>query len=748
MAPYVEPYYNSYAAPYVEKGRPYVDTLNARVYTPAFQYGKQYYERYGAPRVDQARVYGQDQWDKIIKPQIDTAQSQVKQRYESNLAPHVSKASSAAAPYITTSRNRASQLYDDHIIPSYEAFQPYATRTYSIGRNFAVETGLPYVASAWSTTTVFLDRTLWPKVRILYGENVEPQLVRIRERLGRYRDGKKLKAAMDETDSSTTSSSISTSFSSVASSVKPDAVSSTGAITESIAQTASSSLTPEQEIAKNREQIENDLKNWEDRFTKAADKGIEDLEERVKEITDRQVQSQVHGVGEALVIQLDETASSEISKLKKEILHQIKKFPEEYDDDDLGKASLSLSRSTRFAGMAIKDKGQALRSWKEAYDQETQSLVSAATASTLDVIDNIRDLGLQEIGLRWAQMEGVTYKDWSRYNEVKKTFDVWRSKVEAVAQGHEGLRKSKAASEELESRGMAAAEETASELARLRDVGKWKLEAGDLSDDFSTRKVPAKAAAGAQQVMGEASSVSEQVVGTSTGGVERAISDASEEAAGAASSASSIIIGTGPGIAEKAGSHATEAASIVSEKAEEASEKVVGGSTPVHKSVASEASDSASSIASAISGAISGSSTPLTESASSRASSVGVSASSVVSEASKKVYGGAMAQAVGEQKPVLDDVITDDDDATYSEKLQDMVNQAGNKYSDVTKAVSDALLKATSTQGTMESASSIANEQYSKALEAASSVLYGTQTGAVESATSAAADRYAQAVAA
>ena len=748
MAPYVEPYYNIYAAPYVEKARPYVDTLNARVYTPVLHYGKQNYEKYGAPRVDQARIYGQDQWDQIIKPQIDTAQSQAKQQYESNLAPHVSKASSAAAPYITTSRNAVSQIYDDHIVPSYEAFQPYATRTYFIGRNFAVETGLPYIVSAWSTTAVFFDRTLWPKVRILYGENVEPQLVRIRERLGRYRDGKKLKAAMDDTNGSTIISSISTSFSSIASSVAPNSVPSSGTTTESVANTASSSLTPEQEVAKNREQIENDLKNWEDRFTKAADKGVEDLEERVKEITDRQVQSQVHGVGEALVIQLDEVASSEIAKLKKEILHQIKKFPEEYDDDDLGKATLSLSRSTRFAGMTIKDKGQALRSWKEGYDQETQSLVSAATASTLDVIDNIRDLGLQEIGLRWAQMEGVTYKDWSRYNEVKKTFDVWRSKVEAVAQGHEGLRKSKEACEELESRGMAAAEETASELARLRDVGKWKLEAGDLSDDFSTRNVPAKAAAGAQQVMEKASSVSEQVIGTSPGTTEETISDASEKAAGSASSASSVVIGTEPGVAEKASSHATGAASIVSEKAREVSENLVGVSMPVHESIASDVSDGASSIASAISGAVSGSSTPLTESASSGASSVSVSASSVASEASKKVYGGAMAQAVGEQKPILDDVIVDDDDATYSEKLQDMVNQAGDKYGDITKAVSDALLKATSTQGTVESASSVADEQYSRALKAASSVLYGTQTGAVESATSLAADRYAQAVAA
>ena len=107
-----------------------------------------------------------------------------------------------------------------------------------------------------------------------------------------------------------------------------------------------------------------------------------------------------------------------------------------------------------------------------------------------------------------------------------------------------------------------------------------------------------------------------------------------------------------------------------------------------------------------------------------------------------------MAQKVGEQKPIFDDVFSDgdDDDATYSEKMQSMVNQAGDRFADVTKAVSEALMKAGTTQGTVESVSSVADQQYSKALAAASSVLYGTETGAIESATGVAAGKYAHAV--
>ena len=66
--------------------------------------------------------------------------------------------------------------------------------------DFTRNTAIPYSKWAWTTGVVFVDRIIWPKLRILYGENVEPQLVRIGERLGRYRDGKKLMAVVDGVD--------------------------------------------------------------------------------------------------------------------------------------------------------------------------------------------------------------------------------------------------------------------------------------------------------------------------------------------------------------------------------------------------------------------------------------------------------------------------------------------------------------------------------------------------------------------
>ena len=748
MAPYVEPYYHEYVSPYVERIHPFVDQFNTHVYNPSVEFSKQSYQNYGAPKVDQARTFGQDKWDHLVKPQINIAQSQAKQQYDSKLAPHVSKASAAAAPYYTTSRDSVYQIYNVRILPAYEVSRPYVEMSYSVAHKLAVETGLPYAQTAWVSTAVFFDRTLWPKMRILYGESVEPQLVRIGERLGRYRDGKKLKAAMEDDSTSSELSTASAIISTAADYIASESTTSSSATTTSQEATTSPPISPEQEAEQVREKIESDLENWQNRFAKAADKGVEDLEERIKEITDRQVDSQVNGVGDALVVQLEETANSEIAKLKKEILVLVKKFPEEYDEHDVGKATLALNRQTRFAGMAVKDRAQAMRSWRAKYDQETDSLVSAASASTLDVIDNIRDLGLQEIGLRWAQMEGVTYKDWSKYNEVKKTFDEWRSKIQDVAKEHAGLQKSREAAEEIESKGMAIAEKTAKEFTRLKEVGSWKLEAGDITHDFSTKHVPVKAAAGAQKAMAMAESASEQVLGSSQGTVESVVSQATEQASNAASDASSAVIGTEPRVTDHASSKLSEASSIASDKVSGVSVQVVGSSNSIHQPGASEASKSATSAFSDVTDTVTATSVSLAQKISDGADSLDSEASSITREVPKKVYGGAMAQEVGEQKPILDDVISDDDDSTYSEKLQDMVNQAGDKYADITKAVSEALLKATTTQGTVESASSLADEQYSKALAAASSVLYGTSQGTAESMTSVASDKYSQAVSA
>ena len=833
VQPYLQRFHNSYTAPYVDAARPYAEKFDKQVYSPTVTVGTKTYLRHGAPRVSQARHFGQVQWEKKLKPQIDAAQAQAKKQYEASLAPYVSKASEASVPYYSASRENIVNTFNFYVLPAYTVTRPYAQQSYAVGHKMITETGLPYARLAWDSAANFIDRTLWPQLRILYGENVEPQLVRIGERLGRYRDGRKLQAAVEDIDKTADSSSLSSvlsSASSAAASVKSAASSERSELDSSTQESSSSTLTPDEEAAALQEQINKDLKLWQENFSKAADKGTDDLHERVQEIIDRQVKSQVHGVGESLVVQLEESASSELRKLKRTIQKLAQSLSEDATVSDRKDANEELTKAVRGAGLTVKTKAQSLRKWKQHFESELFSLIHAASESTLEVIDNIRDLGLQEIGMRWAWMEGVTYKDWSRYHDMRKTFDEWRKEVKAVATEHESLAGANTAAEDIETKGMTIAEDTARELARLKELGKRKLEAGDASDDFSTSYSPPKVANDGRQAMDGASSIEKKIIDTAQGTIDSVVSEVNEQAADRTSQVSGVVFGSSTeshesaspskgaklsdasnvafeaahnapqnviSIPNKLSSKANEAAqgssssdsesvvstvsknlggrisgaseaiidtpgpmhesfsSQVSEAiigttppsheyiASQGSEGIRGNSPPLHESVTSEMSKSAGLASSSLSKAADDSSTALLGNAS-KASSA---AKSGASKASKKVFAGASAQKVKGQKPILDDVISDDDDSNYSEKMQNMISQAGDRYADITKAVSEALVKATSTQGT-PAVTSIVSEQYASAFAAASSVLYGTEQGTVESVSSKASARYAEAVAA
>ena len=767
ISPYVSPYYDSYLAPYAAQLQPYAELVKTKAVDPAIQYGQETYALYAAPRVDQARDYGREQWEKTFKPQLNAAQAQAKRQYDSAVAPHVEKASAAAAPYYSAGRQKVEEAYNDRVVPAYEASQPYVQRVYVSGNAVVTQYAYPYASWVWTSSSTFLNRTVWPKLQILYGENVEPQLLRISERLGRYRDGRKLKAAANEGVEEAVSAMTGTSASTDAAEHVKTSQQSTP---------TAKPKTPEEEEKEQREQINNDLIKWKEKFAKAADKGTEDLKVRVQKITERQSATNVLGVGDAHLVQLEEVISTETSKFKEAISSATQTLTLASGHDEVQEAEDKVAQAVKDAGLAIKTKAQTLRTWKLGFVNDTEAEITKAAASTLDVLDSIRDLGLQEIGMRWAWTDGVTYQDWERYHELRQTFDTWRGKVEAVAAEHPGLEAVKQAADEIQAKGMAVAEEAAKELSRLKQVGLWKVKAIDQSDDFTTRTMPAEAIL-AKKKAAELARIES---------LNAAAAAASGKAAEGLSSASSVIIGTETGVAQSVSTRVVEAASKVQQRLKDdvvspVSGVVAGSSTPATEAAASSASsvladassavndlpgqagDAASTVskkvdevaseasktashaykaASKSAESVAGKSTPAHESVLSEASesfeSVGSAASSHASAASSKVFAGAMAQEVPKRQIILDSDV--DDDAPHMEMLQKFMDQAA----DVTKAVKEAMQTSTS-QGTVESATAAAKDQYAKALAAASTALYGPEPALSEKMSSAAADRYAQA---
>jgi hypothetical protein len=201
--PYLDPYYQAYLAPHVEKVKPYADRFERQVYTPAAGFTKKQYATYGAHRVEQAKKQAGAGWDKTVRPHLLTAQTAVQGQYDTYLGHHVQKASDVAGPYYDQSKATLNSVYHKSLLPAYEASLPYLRKARVQGRHVVVDVVFPHVRSAKDITWSFLLRSVWPQLRVLYGDNVEPQLVRISERLGRYRDQQKVESVISSVDSET-----------------------------------------------------------------------------------------------------------------------------------------------------------------------------------------------------------------------------------------------------------------------------------------------------------------------------------------------------------------------------------------------------------------------------------------------------------------------------------------------------------------------------------------------------------------
>lgn len=246
-------------------------------------------------------------------------------------------------------------------------------------------------------------------------------------------------------------------------------------------------LTAEELAQQTRDRIDTDLERWQEKFAAVADKGVVDLEERLAEIVETLIASSARGHGRSLSTALQSVATEQISFIKRRINELVESLPEEDAPEAERATQEELTAAVRTSAVSVRDRAHSLRQWSISFDEELARRVSSAVNSTLGVLDSIRDLGLQEIGTRWAWLDGVTYKDWTRYHNLKAQLADWRSEIEKVGNNHEAVAEAKAVATEILEEAMAYAADTAKEIIRLKDVGYWKMAAREVSDNFDTR---------------------------------------------------------------------------------------------------------------------------------------------------------------------------------------------------------------------------------------------------------------------
>lgn len=642
VRPHLQPYYDAYASRYVEKAQPYLSAANDRALKPVTAVVVKKYQKYAEPRVVQARKYAQSLWETNALPRLKWAQESALQAYEENLAPQVLKVSEVATPYYESAKESALTAHEKHIVPAIAYSQPHLDKMYATVRKFTLEKAVPFVQHAWMNFVAFVNGTLWPFVRKVYGDNVHPQLVMIGERIAKYQEGRQIRSAMELVNKSTASDPTSTKATATSENILSSIATAVTSSSTSESHTSATSNAPQPPRVATDQTISEDLVKWQKKFAIAADKGTDDLKERIEEIVARIVKNDFPE-GQRLATALKKTCAVQLGTMKAKIKSVVSLLPKDAQAAETATAESKIVKAIQEAGQEIKTRAKAVRSWRETCRQEFENRTELATESTLYVLDDIRDLGLQEIGMRWAWMEGVTYKHWQKYHELKRRFADWRSEVREAALSHPALLDALEEVNKVWEESMAVTEDAARELIRLKDVAKWKVAARDSSDDFDSRAIPVVAAA-ASAASSVASSIKGAVTGSSQDTMESVPSVASGSAASLADEgyhgAESILSNASPARPSSQGTF----------------ESSVDKASSTGSSIASEASIAASSASSVVFSATTGSVEGTVSSVSSLVDSISLSAASGANEA------GA------------------------SQSLLDAVNKAGEKAAEVSSS--------------------------------------------------------------
>lgn len=455
--------------------------------------------------------------------------------------------------------------------------------------------------------------------------------------------------------------------------------------------TPEQTLSPTEQAAQDRQRIASDLQRWQEKFAVAADKGVEDLDGRLQEIVENLITSEVKDYGESLMTALESVVENELSTVKHRINTLAEGLPFEDVPDDEEVAQEHLQDDIRHAAIIIRERAHTVREWYNSFDDELVRRVSAAVNSTLDILDNVRDLGLQEIGMRWAWMDAVTYKDWENYHALKARFEDWRHAISDVGMQHKKVEEARSLANEVLDRGMEVAQSSAKELARLKDVGKWKIAAREVGDNFDTRS---DAPPTWPKPSAESESTSEDVSDAETLSPESPVDTADTVTAAQTPIEETVEVDLEPDdgipIADQhilktndEGSPSQESRSVASIPTR-STEAVFDGSTNEDQ-INRENHDS------------------------------------------RNAWGVAAAKAVPEQAPILQDPSDheseDVDQEQFPEDQQNLVNKASDRYAKITKTESETLLASSSgPEGEVAQDS----EQYSHAPSASSNALHGT----------------------
>lgn len=479
-----------------------------------------------------------------------------------------------------------------------------------------------------------------------------------------------------------------------------------------------------------RETVAEDLKAWQEKYAKAADEGAAEIDDRIEEIAKRMIERQAHTMGKSLVKQLKETVDTELATLKAGIQGIVSEVKSDSQSPEA--AQEKLNAAVRKAGLEIKEKSQDIRNWRANYENEIEISVTKFAEDHFKILDSIRDLALQKIGMKWAWMDGVTYKDWAKYHLLKTRFDEWQSELKNLITSHPGLESAQNEGLAIEGQAMELAQLAAKELASLKQVAGWKIIALDDSDEFDpevTRLAAEEAekAAAAPEVEAEAeTTVEEPVLAGDNSGATK-LQDSASTAVEEVESAASIASESAESVVQEASTSIAPSSETETPEVAEASSAVLE-ETPVFVGNTTEATEAAQPEEP---GTAHVPVDEVAEPVEADVSAVEEPKASSATDTVKPAFLGAAAQSVPSRQPILED---------------DSFEAAGSVISAIQSEIPATISSAASSA--YSAAMAGAAERYSEALSLVSVQVSGTPKPAHEQLLSSVTAAYSNAVAA
>lgn len=473
LTPAIVKYYNEYAAPYAETVKPYVEKAHQNVIKPAGAFADYHYRTHAEHHVKRGVDYSRRTWQGTVDPKLRDLKKTAQGKYDTHVAPHARRVCEVTAPHHKTMREIYEfSCYHFNFIRSFYVdrynryVHPTVVNAYEVSYDVTTTRVLPYISRTLTAFFEFMNGTVRGHVTGLYSQNVEPQLVKISQKLASYREAQENKAK--PTTHEATSRSLGNGKGSGS-----ERLTSSGALSSkraSQSSATSASATSDNHIT--RREINQDLSDFEARLTASAKKGSANLYERVSDIVEKKTQGEPAGRLEVLVADLEMVAKQELGALR----NKTQDVPVELGFTE-GQQSLDhFTEAVKAAGLTIKTTAQGIRAFVSDFGTELVDEVSSSINTTVEVLASVRDLSLQQVSAKWAYVDGVVYEDWEKYHALKTRLSQWQSDLENVGFMHKGLVDLRDQVNSLLARALAVAEDAAVELKQIKDDGVAKIQ--------------------------------------------------------------------------------------------------------------------------------------------------------------------------------------------------------------------------------------------------------------------------------